>query len=33
LVNCLRDNPMTQFSIQWILSPTVDCTPEVRHGN
>jgi len=20
LVNCLRDNPMTQFSIQWILS-------------
>jgi len=19
-VNCLRDNPMTQFSIQWILS-------------
>jgi hypothetical protein len=20
LVNCLRDNPMTQFSIHWILS-------------
>jgi hypothetical protein len=19
-VNCLRDNPMTQFSVQWILS-------------
>ena len=20
LVNCLRDNPMTQFSFEWILS-------------